>query len=187
MIRELGLGPTIVVGHSLGGLTALLLNDLHPELVLGVACCDAPLRPDIAAAAGRTAAALREAGTTAPLQRLLDSFWTEDSPAELRETVEATMLGRPVDVVAGMLDALEPFSERFPEILKAADAKPFMALWPARPQGQPAWLRDVCVFLRQEPIPGAGHFLQLERPAVTNALLRAFLDDVERDPRIKRE
>jgi len=40
------------------------------------------------------------------------------------------------------------------------------------------------MYIRQEPIAGAGHFFQLERPAITNALLRAFLDDVQRDPRI---
>jgi hypothetical protein len=42
------------------------------------------------------------------------------------------------------------------------------------------------MFVRQEPVvtPGAGHFLQLESPDVTNALLRAFLDDVARDPRV---
>jgi pimeloyl-ACP methyl ester carboxylesterase len=40
------------------------------------------------------------------------------------------------------------------------------------------------MFIRQEPVADSGHFFQLEQPAITNALLRAFLDDVERDPRL---
>ena len=41
------------------------------------------------------------------------------------------------------------------------------------------------MFVRQEPIAESGHFFQLEQPALTAALLRAFLDDVERDPRVR--
>jgi pimeloyl-ACP methyl ester carboxylesterase len=59
-----------------------------------------------------------------------------------------------------------------------------MAIWASKPLGDPSHLRDITMFIRQEPVPGAGHFFQLEKPAITSALLRAFLDDVERDPRI---
>jgi pimeloyl-ACP methyl ester carboxylesterase len=59
-----------------------------------------------------------------------------------------------------------------------------MAIWSEKPLGDPAWLRDVTMFVRQEPVAGAGHFFQLEQPAITNALLRAFLDDIARDPRV---
>ena len=59
-----------------------------------------------------------------------------------------------------------------------------MAIWAEKPLGDPAWLRDQAIFLRQEPVPGTGHFVQMEQPAVTNALLRAFVDDALRDPRV---
>ena len=58
------------------------------------------------------------------------------------------------------------------------------ALGERQPLGDPERLRQITFFLRQEPVTGAGHFLQLENPAMTNALLRAFVDDVRRDPRI---
>ena len=45
-----------------------------------------------------------------------------------------------------------------------------MAIGAARPLGDPAHLRDIAMFIRQEPVTGAGHFFQLEQPAVTNAL-----------------
>jgi pimeloyl-ACP methyl ester carboxylesterase len=72
------------------------------------------------------------------------------------------------------------------DLIRAADRKPFMAFWAEEPRGDPRWLREITTFLRQEPMAGAGHFFQLEQPEVTNALLRAFIDDIERDPRISR-
>jgi pimeloyl-ACP methyl ester carboxylesterase len=82
-----------------------------------------------------------------------------------------------------MLEGFEDVAARFGELVRLADRKPFMAIWSGAPLGDPAWLRDSTMFVRQEPIPGAGHFFQLEQPAVTSALLRAFLDDIRHDPR----
>jgi hypothetical protein len=61
-----------------------------------------------------------------------------------------------------------------------------MMIWAEKPLGDPGWVRDNTMFVRQEPVAEAGHFVQMEQPAVTNALLRAFLDDVARDPRVNR-
>lgn len=185
VLRALDAGPAIVAGHSLGGLTALLLNDRHPELVLGIIAGDSPLQARGLGGA-RLAAALRDTGTTEPMRPLVESFWTESTPEVVKTHVREVMFGCPPAVAAGMLENDAVFAERMPELLRQADAKPFMAIWAAKPLGDPAWLRDVCTFLRQEPIAGAGHFFQVEQPAVTNALFRAFLDDVERDPRLKR-
>jgi pimeloyl-ACP methyl ester carboxylesterase len=74
--------------------------------------------------------------------------------------------------------------ERAEVLAKLADKKPFMVLWPEHPAGLPAWFRDVTMFVRQEPIPGASHYVQKDEPALTNALLRAFVDDVTGDPRL---
>ena len=35
LIEHLGAAPAVIVGHSLGGIVALLLNERHPGLVLG--------------------------------------------------------------------------------------------------------------------------------------------------------
>ena len=45
LMRELGLGPAIVVGHSLGGAVALALALDHPELVAGLALLAPATRP----------------------------------------------------------------------------------------------------------------------------------------------
>ena len=183
LIQELRLAPAVVVGHSLGGLVALLLNYHHPELVRGVVLCDAALTGAANGSFEGLRNRIRDVGRDA-LAPLVESFFVASTSEEIRTYVRDVMLGCPPDVAAGMLENDEIFRTDMVALLKAADAKPFMALWPTRPIGNPEKLRESLVFLRQEPIADAGHFLQLEHPAVTTALLRAFLDDVERDPRV---
>ncbi len=181
VLDALGIASAVVVGHSLGGLVALLLNEQRPGLVRAILIVDSPVGPrgfDGSALAGR----IQEAGAAAPLEPLVESFWTEATSPDIQERVRTMMLGCPPDVTAGMLSTPVP-PHRLADLVTLADKKPFMAIWAARPLGDPVWLRDRAMFIRQEPVAGAGHFVQLEKPAVTNALLRAFLDDIKRDPR----
>lgn len=183
LIRTLGLDRPVVVGHSLGGLVCLRLNDLHPDLVRGIVLGDSPLN---GARGGfdNAVAAIQEADSMGPMATMIESFFVEDTPHDVRDHARTTMLTCPADVAAGMLSNSHVFVERLDQMLKEADKKPFMAIWADRPLGDPNHLRDITMFVRQEPIPGAGHFFQLEQPAITNALLRAFVDDVRRDPRL---
>ena len=190
VIRRLDASPVIVAGHSFGGLYALLLNEAEPGLVNGIVVADTPLRPEGLDARG-IAEAVREAGSTA---FLAERFIHPGTPDAVRDLVAGMAAGCPLDVAVAMIAAAELSGEETLRLVRLADQKPFMALWPAAedPQdpeghegaGDPAWLRDNSMFIRQEPVAGAGHFLQLERPAVTNALFRAFIDDVRRDPRL---
>lgn len=184
LIGELNVGPVVLVGHSLGGLVALLVNYHHPDLVLGTVMGDAPLTAASGGGFSTTVERLRESGSTETLTALMDSFFVDETPAEVRSLVEDMMLKCPTDVAAGMLDNAGIFQSSMGELIAAADKKTFMAIWAATPRGNPERLREVTLFLRQEPMGEAGHFFQLEHPKVTTALLRAFLDDVERDPRI---
>jgi len=182
VMRALAVGPAIIVGHSLGGIVALVLNERHPDLVMGIAAADSPMRPT-----GLGAAALVErlhASGTPALEPMVERFFSEGTTGDIRAAVREMMLTCPPEVAAGMLSDDDRVTANMTELVKLADRKPFMAMWAARPAGDIAWLREACMFIRQEPIPGGGHFFQFEKPAITNALLRAFLDDVERDPRI---
>ncbi len=185
VIRHLDCGPAILVGHSLGGLVALLLNDAHPDLVLGIVLGDSPIRADLGRNFERTVEAVEKAGTTEPLRELVESFFVEGASETYKDQIRSMMLGCPADIAAGMLDGCEGLESRALDLIGAADKKPFMAIWASKPIGDPAWLRDQTMFLRQEPIPGTGHFFHLEEPAITTALLRAFVDDVRRDPRLE--
>jgi pimeloyl-ACP methyl ester carboxylesterase len=186
LIEALGLGPCVIAGHSLGGLAALLLNDRHPEVVLGIVLGDPPFSAAASGRIARTARVVAEAGSMSPMAEYIETFFTESTPEPVKDKVRETMLSCPADVAAEMLTNGEVFVERLDDLIRKADTKPLMAIWGQDPLGDPKRLRDTTVFMRQEPMPGAGHFFQLERPEVTNALLRAFLDDVERDPRIAR-
>ncbi len=185
VLRSLALPPAIVVGHSLGGIVALCLNQAAPELVVGVVTGDSPLELEAPRRWPRTVAALREAGSMDPVQAFIESFFIESTPQDLAADIRAMMLTCDVEVAAGMLEEGERVADALPEFIRLADAKPFMALWAEKPLGEPNLLRDLATFVRQEPIAGAGHFFQLERPAITNALLRAFEDDVLNDPRLQ--
>jgi pimeloyl-ACP methyl ester carboxylesterase len=186
VIEHCDAGPAIVVGHSLGGLIALLLGAKYPDCVTGIVLVDAPLT---AAAAGRLAGLnerIRSEGVAATLGPLVEGFFVESTPAPVRDYVREVMLGCPADVAAGMVENTEVFEREMAELLRKADARPLMAIWPTRPLGNPDRLREITTFARQEPVADAGHFLQLEHPDLTTALLRAFVDDVQRDPRLSR-
>lgn len=184
-IRTFELAPAIVVGHSLGGLIALVLNRRHPELVCGLVLGDSPL--DAAARGfGPTVRAIREAGSMEPVRGFIESFFGEGTSPELRRSILELMLGCPPEVAAGMLDDAEFLRTELGALLREADEKPFMAIWASRPLGDPRRVREITRFVRQELVP-AGHFFQLELPEMTNALLRAFVDDVRRDPRLAKQ
>ena len=184
LVQELDVAPVVLVGHSLGGLVALLVNQRHQDLVLAIAMGDPPLTAASGGGFRTTVERLRESGSTKMLTSLIDSFFVDDTPAEVRELVEDMMLKCPTDVAAGMLDNADIFQSSMGELIATADKKPFMAMWAGTPRGNPERLREVTMFLRQEPMGDAGHFFQLEHPNVTTSLLRAFLDDIERDPRV---
>jgi pimeloyl-ACP methyl ester carboxylesterase len=183
LIEHLGAVPAVIVAHSLGGIVALLLNEGYPDLVLGTVLGDPPLSG--AASFPRSVEIIRRAGSMESMRRVVEGFFGAATPPDVRSHVEQVMLSADAEVAAGMLDNSQAYAARLDDLLKLADQKPLMAIWPSRPLGDPAHLRDITVFVRQEPIPGAAHFFQLEKPEITNALLRAFLDDVERDPRIE--
>lgn len=184
VVRTLGLGPAIVAGHGSGGLVALLLNDRHPELVRGIVLGDATLSSASGGGWPELERHIRDDGTLVALGPLIDGFFGEGTSPELRERIRAMVLATPTDVAAGMVSNSDDLRQRMGELLRAADQKPLMAIWSQVPRGNPERLRETLFFIRQEPIAGAGHFFQLEQPAVTNALLRAFVDDVLRDPRV---
>lgn len=186
LIRELDVAPAVVVGHSLGGVVALVLNERHPDLVLGTVIGDSPISPALAESRGPgLPERIRDAGSFEPASRMVERFWNESTPADVR-AYGKVLMSCPPEVAAGMLDGFPEVAARFGELVRLADKKPFMAIWSGAPMGDPAWLRDQTMFVRQEPIAGTGHFFQLEQPAITNALLRAFLDDIAHDPRVSR-
>ncbi len=184
VIDDRGMGAAVVAGHDIGGLAALLANTRHEERVIGTVIVDPPLDSAARGAMGGLAAQIRDSGSMEPAGVFFERFFGDSAAPDIREHVEERMLACEPQVAAGQLTDNGYFSQNLGALLQAADKKPFMALWGNQPLGDPERLRQITFFLRQEPVTGGGHFLQLENPAMTNALLRAFVDDVRRDPRI---
>lgn len=183
-IRTLGIAPVILVGHSLGGVIALAVNGRYPELVLGLVTIDSPITSDTGAGSPRSVSAIREAGSMAAVARFIATFDYDPPHPEAHAYVQRTMMTCPADVGSGMLEDLHLVGADMQRLLREADRKPFMMIWAENPLGDPAWIREHTNFVRQEPVAGTGHFVQMEQPQITNALLRAFLDDVANDPRV---
>ena len=184
LIRALDLAPAVVVGHSLGGITALALNGRYPELVLALVTIDSPITAETGAGSPRSVERIREGGSMRAVEGFLNTFHYDPPHAGAAGYIEQTMFTCPADVGAGMLEDLHLVGQDMQRLLREADKKPFMMIWAEKPLGDPAWIREQTMFVRQEPVAESGHFVHMEQPAVTNALLTAFLDDIARDPRV---
>ena len=117
-------------------------------------------------------------------QPLLNRWFVESTSLEVREKVKTMLSSGEPKVAAEQFSEAEFLKDDMGRLLVKADEKPFMIIWPDKPSGNPEKLREITQFLRQEPIAETGHFLQLEKPKVLVSLLKAFIDDIERDPRI---
>lgn len=184
LMNQLNFGPSIIVGHSLGGIVTLLFNDRHPDRVLATVLGDSPINPGVGPRFEGVAKRISEAGTLDPAMAIVNGFYIDATPIEVRTSTREVILGCPPEVAAGMFEHSGPLTGQMDRLVKAIDKKPCMMFWRSAPAGDPEYVRDLTMFIRQEPIAGAGHFFQLERPEVTNALMRAFVDDVRRDPRV---
>jgi pimeloyl-ACP methyl ester carboxylesterase len=185
LIETLGLAPVVFVGHSLGGIAGLILNDRYPDLLTGVALLESPINGTTGANSPAAIAAIRNSGSMAAVAAALEGYGYDPPNVLTQGYIERVLMTCPADVAAGQLEKLDAIGRDLARLLKVTDRKPFMIVWAEEPIGDPGWIRDHTTFVRQEPVAESGHFVSLEQPAILNALLRAFLDDISRDPRVK--
>jgi len=191
LCEALGLGPTVVVGNSMGGFVAADLALLAPERVerlalvaaAGITSTDVrrePARTFIRAGAAMTAIGAREIEQflIRPRARQLAYGWVVRHPTRLAPDLlweQAQGVGKPGFLLA--LDALSSydFRERLPEI-----ACPTLVVQGTDDMIVP--LRDAYEFERLIPrsrtliMRDTGHLAMLERAATFNQALLEFLD-----------
>ena len=109
MIEQLGLGKTVAVGHSMGGLTVLRLAAEHPDRVAAIVMVDpAPFvfSPELRSAIEAMMAAI-EAGNQEPRRQFIKNMFLPTSDRHLVKTVITAMLAAPshvaVDAMRGAL------------------------------------------------------------------------------------
>lgn len=184
--RERGIARPAVVGHSMGGLVAMMLGVRHPDSVGRVMVVDALpfiatlFQPD-ATVAGVTpnAAAARDAVAAAPMRTAPvtadpGGIWSITPAGRIRVAEWERAADR--RVVAQAL--YEDMTTDLRPDLARLKGKPFHVLYAtgAGPQATAIWQRDYAgSSATLVPIADSWHFIMLDQPAAFARALDAFL------------
>jgi pimeloyl-ACP methyl ester carboxylesterase len=178
MCGELGVSQPIVIGHSMGGLTALILAAERPDLVGAAVFVDAPL--------------LLPADALAVRRPILDTFWGSDyvnaavayandrffidtDDPQRRAQILEGVAAMPQHVLASAwqsiletdsVPAARSFGER---------GTPGLYIGAARPLADLQQLRELCPQVIVTQTARSGHFCQIEVPEQVNAMIDRFL------------
>jgi len=171
----------VIVGHSMGGPIAPWLSATSPDRISGsILLCPVPAQgqqlPD------DVAALFRNCGQNRGMQKtILDAACKQLSSAACERLLDDAQ-GTSVECISQAFDAWTGggFSDRL-----AAIVAPTLCVATDDPFLPPAYLRQQIVNLirgaRLAVLPGPGHYVQVEKPAETAALLEAFLCALPRE------
>ena len=195
-------GPVVLIGHSMGGMTVLALADSHPELfgerIVGVALVGTaagafaetilglpgvvgralrPVAPGVIRAANKRAQLLeqgRRAGSDIAFMLTRRLSYGGNPPPSLVAFMEQMVASTSVEVMTEFFDTFLDHDKL--EALKVLDAVPTSIvcgdkdmLTPVKNSHVMAEALPTAEFLE---VPGAGHMVMLERPAVVNGACR---------------
>lgn len=180
---DLGLGPVVLVGLSMGGYIALAVVRRHPDLLAGLVLADT--RPDPDTPEGRQArseqqAKVTEAGQVGPLvDGLLDRVLVDGGSghAEVRERLAAVMRTTAPGAWVGALEAMKQRSDQT-DLLPAITVPTLVVVGESDalvPLEVAEGMAKAIPGARLEVVPGAGHVANLENTGVFNQALDGFL------------
>ena len=157
---------TVLMGHSLGGMIALQIAHEAPELVRGIVLVDS--FPDLRLSAQH-----------------LPGMWVEGAFPEVRQWIEREREGIIAAMPQSTYDTIWPSVRDFNAVPWLPSITcPVLGLY----GGRGRYRRGEAEVLRQQlklsslggpsevvVVPGAGHFVNLERPQQTNAAIAAWV------------
>lgn len=184
-IGELGLAPAVLVGQSLGGLTALLLAAEHRSLVRGVVLVEATPEADPGAPARLRAwldswpvpfASRRDAGNFFGGQGAGPDAWAaglDERPDGLWPSFDPVVI---VDVLAKASG--RSYWDQWSRITCPALVVRGQSGWMS--EGETRRMIELLPGARLTEIPDAGHDVHLDQPDHWHAVLTEFLADLDR-------
>jgi pimeloyl-ACP methyl ester carboxylesterase len=178
-----GVDRATLIGHSMGTPVAIQFLRMYPGKVNGLVIVDGfipgPPKDDAERKKQSAQAAMMIKMYRGPeyrdnLVRMLDSMFTPESPAGMREEIESKMLSTPQYVGASAMEsmmAMSPVKESWPDV-------PVVATMMKRDSSDQfrRFLKGHFQLVRFEEFDHAGHFLMMEQPDKFNAILTSFLD-----------
>jgi pimeloyl-ACP methyl ester carboxylesterase len=199
-------GPVVLVGHSMGGMSLLALADSHPELfgdrIVGVALVGTsagafaetifgipgvvgralrPVAPGVIRAANRRAQLLeqgRRAGSDVAFILTRRFSYGTNPPPSLVAFMEQMISGTSVEVMTEFFDTFLDHDKL--EALKVLDGVATLIICGDRDMLTPVKSSQVMAAALADPellvVPGAGHMVMLERPAVVNGACRRLFE-----------
>jgi len=179
---ELGIERPVVIGHSLGGMSAVELAARHPSLVGAVIGVDpGPLYSTPEATAVYSSLAEQLAGPDGENVRrdfARAAVESETIDEDARDAMIETMCGVPLRVAAALMHGVVAWNGAGALALCAVPMLMLLA-YPAK--SNDAWhLLPLKPDLQYAMTVGSGHFNQLEVPKQVNAMIERFLETVVR-------
>lgn len=189
LIDALGIGPAVIVGHSLGSRIAAEAVWQRPGNAAALVLLDASRT--VGGLAAPVPPANMGGGPPPDIAAILDRTIGPHAAADLRARIVRTMTGTGETVMWAAAAALEQWDrERADMVFRALPpGLPVLAIQSTyhdahtpRRSFQPGegsspfldWLRSAVPGVRTEILPETGHFSMLERPAEVTRLIREF-------------
>lgn len=174
LCRQLGADKPVVVGHSMGGVVALVLAAEHPVVPSAIVIVDSPivmpeaLRSQVMPLVG----ALKSPQYREASQQFVSNalFIPADDPDRKAQIVEG-MSAAPQHVMASAFEGI--FTDLDPAL--QACQVPALNIMAAGPLCDAKRMSELCPRVVHGQTVGAGHFNQLEVPDQVNAMIERFL------------
>jgi N-formylmaleamate deformylase len=179
LIEALGVDRPILIGHSMGGLTAAVVAGRNPKLLRGLVLADPTFLSAKAQREVRDSEVADEHRRMlkTPLADLIAEARTRH-PARPAETLELIARAR-LQTRLSAFDVLTPPNPEYTQLVRAIDVPSLLVIGDA-PVVSPATaaeLQQLNPRLRVEQIRGAGHGLHYDQPERFAAAVKSFLAD----------
>ncbi len=175
LIESLGLGRSVVIGHSLGGVITCALAATRPDLVACAVMVDpAPLvMPDaLRTVLTEIFTAISGPDGEAARAGLVENMFMASDDADRRAAIAKSMTSTPHEIAAPAIGGVLDFDGA---AALAAVACPIAAINSDGPINDTAAMKKLNPRFMVSQTLGSGHFNQLEVPDQVNAMIEQFV------------